>query len=708
MASPYALTNTDLGFLNAAGQDFAFYVAFMNPVAFTTNWTDLNLDNSGNFQPPPNFDTCANKKAPYSPTTCLGPNRIGFVGEPLYFDGTRSWQRYNLPALFHSNSWSASGNPTITNYHNNQQIGVVWNSPGLYQVSLTTYGINGQPTIGTRQVMIYPDRQSGLNGIISLSGLSGSVTNGGWQVQVTTTSNGGLTLLTPDSIPVGTHYPFVIMAETRYELVPGYWKNATVGPNGNFNPGAPYTDPRILFDGYVLNGTMHQDVDKDTLTFSCTGPQQVLQEMKTHEMGYYNATNKTYNNSPKYPTSLNTSTVGKGYLVGGLMTVDVISSILKTHSNFAVYHDLIFWNPGITTGIYQPGSTTAWYNIMYSTLGLTEGTIWSNIQQLVATEWAQVYCDRDGSVRVGPQVNYEGADFWIYPTLLGGTQGSSLINFVQDLGYNVGNDLTQMGQNLPILPSMPMPVQQINPFGARFLSQYNVPFQPQADSNVIATQLGLTGPPVLCNFSDTANPDPGGPPKYVEPLIAYNWPQDLAIYPSDFDFPENYTGRAALVKLIGTPLGHSTLLTSWWPQSAFSIAGDGTTTIITTTLPAGDWVVNDQHLVGDVTTTQNKTLVVNWFWEMARREFYAHNSNYTNGTITLGMFTAASLNDIVAVTRQLNLTGPHWTNKPFYITDISYNIDTAQRTWQTVLTVSEVTSAAMGQPVPPPKVTPKF
>jgi hypothetical protein len=709
MASPYVMTNSDLTLVNCAGQDFTLYIAFMNPVTLSTVWSDLNLDSQGNWQAPPNYDTCANKTYPYAPTANLGSNRIGFVGEPLYFDGTLSCQRYDLPV--NSYSWSWTGMPVSTTYDNGAQIALNWTTPGLYSVSLTVTDRYGATTTGTRQVMIYQDRDSALPGIITVSGLSGSLQNGGWSAQITTV-NSQSTIYPPDQLGVGVYLPMVILCETRYEVAEGYWLNATIGPLGNFIPGQPYRDPRILFDGYVQNGSFYQDVDKDTLTFSCGTVNMVLGEMQTHLLGYYNTTVKTYGN-PGVPTSLNTSSIGSGFLVAGLMSTDMIQSILGTHSQVSQYHDMHLWTTAIACSIYDPHNNppTAWYNVVYSTLSVNEGTIWQNLTDICSNEWSIPYCDRDGSIKIGPSVNYRGSDYWDAPTGLGAIEAAALLNLVQDLGYTIQNQssLSQFSQNLPILPAYPFPMQQVHPWsGTQQVQVYEVPFQPSPDSQREQQLQALYGPPLLCTFSDVPIYDTSAsPPSYILPIIGQNWPQDLAIYPISFSFPMAYTGHTALVKLIGTTYAQDTVLTSWYPQSAFSVTGDGSSTIVNTTLPAGQWIVDESHLIGDVTNGLNSTLILNWFWEMARREWYANNIYYT-GQVTLGLFTFASLNDIVGINRQTANLGPVWSSKPFYVSEIDYTIDVNAHTWQTILSLTEVTSATMGPPIPPPPVVPKY
>jgi len=563
----------------------------------------------------------------------------------------------------------------------------------------------------TRQVMIYANRPSALPGVIQLGGPQGSLSSGGWQCQVNTV-NSQFTLYSPDALPIGTYQPMVLLVETAWELSPGIWLNRTLGPNGQFNPGYPYADARILLDGYVQQGSVHQDVDKDTLSFTCVGPQQILNDAQAHLVGYYNTTYTSVTNG--IPAGCKPSAMGQGYLVGGLITADLYHSILAYHSNIATYHDVHIWSAIIPTQPYQPTSKTPYYTQVYSTLSMNEGSIWQNLSDLATNEFGQVYCERDGSIRIGPQINMRGGDVWNTPTLLGTTSASTLINLVQHLGYSLPPDLASLPGALSTpLPALPMPLTFVHPWGAAASpTGVGQPWSGAVDQAVLAGLLGLTGPPILCVFSDSpvydgaAAPPARATPWGLLPGTLNNWPQDLAVYPTSIDVQENYTGRTSLVKLIGTLALSQSIMTSWYPQNAFSITKDGTSTIVTTTLPVGNWIVDQSHLLPDMTTKLNKNLVVAYWWEMAARTYWMQNVYY-NATVSLGMCTFLSLGDIVALNRQNNVLGSHWANKPFYVTDLSLQLDMTNRTWVTTVSLMEVTSAAMGPVIAPPKVIPK-
>lgn len=707
MASPYLLDNSALQVVNCAGQSFRIYLAFLNPVAVTTKWNDLNMDAQGNWLPPPNFDCAANHVQPYAPTANLGPNRIGFVGEPLYFDGSRSSQRMDVHVNTGGFAWTIGGSPSIVQYAGGSQVAVTWRSPGLYTVSLQVTDRAGTTAVGTRQVMIYANRQNALPGVITVSGLSGSISGGGWQLQITTV-NSQVTLLNPDSLNVGQYQPLVLMAETSYEVQPGVWSQQTLGPYGHFNPGYPYIDPRILFDGYIQNGTVHQDADKDTLAFSCSGPQMILQEAKTHQLGYYNC-DYTGFTAAGVPISCKTSPAGQGFQVGGLTTMDVAHSLLQHHCNLGNYHDIHIWNPTIPTNPYTSGGLNAYYFQVFTTLSTNEGTIWQNLQDLCTNDFSNVYCERDGSIRIGPQINYRGQDYWAQPSLLGGTAAPYLLNLVQDLGYTVNGSPSQIANNMPTVAAQPMPLTFVHPWGHNLNpSPFLKPFSNTPNPQVLSTQQALLGPPILCTFSDVPIYDSAATPPDVTvlyPWVSSNWPQDLAVYPISIDIQENYTGRASLVKLIGTLYGHTSLWSSWYPQNTFQVAGDGTTSIVTSVLPASDWVLNESYVLPDVTSSQNAQLVWKYWWEMARRSYYARNINY-NASVTVGMFTPVMLGDIVALTRQNTNLNPKFSGKPFSVTQIDHSLDLTARTWQTTITLQEVTTQTIGYIVQPPILNP--
>lgn len=711
MASPYLLSNTDLQYVNCAGQDFRIFLAFLNPISINTVWTDINQDSQGNWQPPGNTDCAALKIAPYAPIANLGPNRIGFVGEPLYFDGTRSCQRMDLPVV--SYSWVVTGGPTATAYANSAQMSYSWPAPGIYTVKLTVKDRAGTTVTGVRQVMIYQNRELALPGMITLSGPSGSLANGGWQAQITTV-NSQFTLFPPDSLPVGTYQPLVILCETRYEVFPDQWAEVTIGPQGQFNPGSPYLDPRILFDGYVQTGTIQQDADKDTLSFTCMSPQLLLNEAQAHLVGYYNCAYTSVVQG--VPQGCKTSPMGQGFQVGGLMTNDIVQSILQYHTNVCQYHDLHMWNSLIPCAPFFANNPNAYFNPIFSTLSVNEGSLWQNLQDLTTNEWSQVYCEHDGSIRVGPQVNFRGQEYWEKPWLFNTTSATAgvFLNLLADLGYTVSppatpEDAASIPGTLPMLPAQVMPITFVHEFGSQPPpSLYYRPFQGTPDPTMVETFSSQTGPPLLCVFGDTPTPDPSAtPPRGILLPVHATWPQDLSIYPVMLSVQENYTGRTSLVKLIGTLANAQTILTSWYPQSAFKVTGDGVSTIVATTLPAGTWNVDESHVVPDVTVGLSRSLVLNFWWEMARRIFYASNINY-NVTVTTGLLTAVNLSDLVGVTRQNTQLGARWADKPFYVDGVSFQIDVNNKTWQTSLTLTEVTSNALGPVQPPPKVYPKW
>src|SRR5579872_62341 len=153
MPSPYVFSNYALQYLASnVPTRFRMYAAVLNPVQILTFSQDLAVDQYGQYTNITNVDLLATHQTPYAPQANFGPNRIGFVGEPLFFDGSRSTQRNNLSAVGHT--WACTGAPTITTNNalgTNDQASIVWSAAGLYTVSLTVYDRFGSTMTGTRQ-----------------------------------------------------------------------------------------------------------------------------------------------------------------------------------------------------------------------------------------------------------------------------------------------------------------------------------------------------------------------------------------------------------------------------------------------------------------------------------------------------------------------------------------------------------------------------
>jgi hypothetical protein len=686
MASTYVFGNYALQFLASnVPTRFRMYVGVMNPIQIKVLSQDIQTDTYGQYTVISNNDLLLNLQPPYAPQPNFGPSRIGFVGEPLFFDGSRSTQRNNIAATGHA--WTFSGSPTTASYTNlntGDQVQATWSTPGLYTVSLQVADRFGGTATGTRQVQIYASRETAPHGALSLSSLTGSIDSGGWTGQLTAGKSLGIVL--PDALAVGYYQPVVIMCETEYEVSPGNWTRQTIGAYGAPIPGQFYDDPRILFSGYVQQGTAFQDTEKDTVSFTLQSTQMLMQQAGIHNIGYYNT---TYNHraASKEPTDQNTSSIGTGQLVTDLTSEDIYRSLLcgqidgsgnftGGHSNIGQYHDLAIWRDflPVPSAVNYP-----LYYLTYSNLTANEGTVWDACQALAENEYGNIWCERNGTVCIGPTYNMRGYEMMNQATTYGQFPLKQITTFENELNNDtLFASATAYMHNLFGPNALPVRRDLING-GARDLS-------------------ALIGPPILAHISDIPVYDTGIAPtdQGLFPWVTANWPQDLSIRPLTTTVEENYTNRTSFVKLIGTITNLKAVWSAWYPTATFSSTG-----LMSTSVAAGAWQVDSSLLLADITVSNQKTLSWQYLWEMARRRYLALNAMYSS-EVTLGLATWPTLHGLYQLTRQSASDGPKFTAQPFYISDITFSIDLDGQKWQTDIKGLQVTTFGIGSIIAPP------
>lgn len=692
MPSPYVFSNYALQFLKSnVATRFRVYAAAYNPVQIQCVSQDVQTDQYGQYTNISNVDLLATQQPPFMPQANFGPNRVGFANEGLFFDGSRSTQRNNLAAIGHT--WAATGNPTITTYNNlgqGDQAMIAWANPGIYTVSLTVSDRFGNSMTGTRQVYVYQDRNSTPQGVISLSGLTGSIDSGGWQGQFTITQQAFRVLL-PEALPPGYYQPIVLMAETEYEVAPGYWVAAQIGQYGAPVPGQFYDDPRIIFSGYVQAGTATQDNDHDTVSVTLQTVDMVMRQAGIHNIGFYNTTYSGRVNGT--PTTQNASGVGKGQNVADLTSEDIYRSLVTGwvdsggafhggHSNIGQYHDLVIWRDYLPIDSVSSGLQY----LTYSNLTANEGTVWDACNTLAANEFANIWCQRDGSICIGPTYSMRGYELMNQPT------NNSYLALSNILSAGELNGDTTKGARLAFLLNLfgcnPLPVAK------------DLPWQTPRDLSQ------LIGPPIVGHFSDVPIYDTGqsSSASGLFPWTSANWPQDLSIRPLSTNVAENYTNRAAFVKLVATVANAQAVWAAWYPTNTFDATG-----LMKLNVPAGAWTVQDNFLLADATIANGKNAgySLSWvyLWEMARRIYLASNAQYTV-SMELGMANWLRLHDTFLFTRQNAQDGPKLRNAPFYVTDITFNINLDQQQWTTSVKAMPVTSFGIGPVIVPPYPAP--
>lgn len=363
--------------LNVSGQHFRLYVGFGNELKISV---DAAMPS-----PPPTFYPEPVGMVPRRPTANLGPNRLGFVGEPLPFYGGYSYGRWRRPA--HSHQWYSETASSIQVTVDDSIIYpegsgtscalITWDEPGIHMVSMTClgHGDNNAHT-GYRQVIIYPSREEAFSGVTKIGAISGNISGGGFQT--TLEVNGDMSFLMK-ARDLDGYIPVVIFAEQFYEIGYRQWIRREFGPN--WFSGYFHEDPRIIFSGYIDKSTVVLSADEQTTTFSCRTADMILEQMQSGTWGFFeNAID------------------GAGITFNDLQTHDVIRHMLQEHTNFIDWHDTrLFY----TFRDYDESGT----GLEYEDFTWGQGMYWSNIRDIAENQFEDAFMTPQSSLVVGPRRN---------------------------------------------------------------------------------------------------------------------------------------------------------------------------------------------------------------------------------------------------------------------------------------------------------------
>lgn len=364
----------DHTYLNIPGQKFRLYVGFGSEVRIAVDTAMVT--------PPPTIYVANVGLVPFRPTAVLGPHRLGFVGEGVPFYGGYSHTRWRRSAINHQ--WSGTGSPTI-------QIALdeepqypgepnsipqpayalfTWNAPGIYEVRLRVQDEQGRTHTGKRQVIVYQSRAEAYSGVVGVSGISGSVNQGGWGCQITVQGTTDF-LLTARELQ--GYIPVVIYADSYYETSYGNWDRITLGPN--WRSGDYRDDPRILFSGYLDKETIRANHDTSQVTFEARTADLMLEQMQSGTYGFFTHPNN-----------------GSGLIFNDLQTHDVLRHMLQEHSNFGDWHDLRFSQDATDFGYYP--------SLEYVDWTWNQGMYWSNIRDAAENQHEHAYFNNHGALFV--------------------------------------------------------------------------------------------------------------------------------------------------------------------------------------------------------------------------------------------------------------------------------------------------------------------
>lgn len=315
--------------------------------------------------------------------------------------GSIEFSRWRRAAINHS--WSGTGSPSIQvraddiqQYpgENNAFALFTWSEPGIYEVHLTVADEKGQTHTGKRQVIIYPSREEAYDGVVAVSGISGSTEQGGWGCQLRV--RGDLSFLLNAKTLQG-YIPVVVYADTYFETAYGQWERKTIGPNWQIDGFDYYDlrdDPRIIFSGYLDKNTIDISHDGSTASFDARGADLMLEQMQTSSWGFFES---AYD--------------GSGIVYNDLNTASVILHMLQEHSNWADWHDIkLFYD--IYDAPAESGKTVGSPSMEYKDWTFNQGMYWSNIRDTASNQFERAWVTNQGALCVMPDRNMWSPDIW--------------------------------------------------------------------------------------------------------------------------------------------------------------------------------------------------------------------------------------------------------------------------------------------------------
>jgi hypothetical protein len=387
----------DYELLNCSGQHFQVHVGFGNQIR-------IAVDGNPGAEPFTIYPE-DHGLVPSRPTAVLGPHRIGFVGEPVIFYGGYSYARARKASIGHT--WSGTGSPTITTQLDYTQVYMpgaqpafaefTWDIPGIYEVSLKVYGagseigVDSPYHIGTRQVIVYPANATNTD-VIEISGLAGSIEQGGWACQVK--MQGDLSYL-PNARDIQGYIPVVIWATPAFEVEKNVWESRAVGLNWDNDDVFNYRDdPRILFSGYLVQGSVEVNSDFTVSTFEARTAEMILEQLQTNAYGFFESAND-----------------GKGITFNDLTIYDVIRHMVQEHTNFMDWHDSCLFS-----AIYhsEDDDNVVGTQMEYKDWTFNSGMYWSNIRDAAENQFERAWFDNRGCLYVLPDRNMWSPDIWYH------------------------------------------------------------------------------------------------------------------------------------------------------------------------------------------------------------------------------------------------------------------------------------------------------
>lgn len=384
----------------------------------------------------PSFDTIVR----------MGPDRMGFVGQPIIFYANDSYARSGALPSPPGQSWEVReyGGTTDEDYltHRGSNLtpgttgdSFTWtpSTAGLYVVELhMNGGFTGaeEPAgYGRRFVRIFDDEDSvdaNLLEVLTMSH-SGGLDQLGHALTVTCRLNDeikekyeGVSSTIQDNQRVVIFYK--LYYKTVDERVDGggnpidpltygqlTWLDFTWNP-GRGSVASQYYAPNIYFSGIVRGSSVSESIENNTISFTIQTSQSILEQMnlpvvqknipEIDERFPANVTT-TFLESSVYTELIAKDPVASDFLwihhVQGMQFSDVLRHIIHRHTDFAVYNDFF-------VGTLENDDIVA--------LGTQGDNILTWIKSVADRRMSVLWADRKGNFYIGPHLNMRKDDHW--------------------------------------------------------------------------------------------------------------------------------------------------------------------------------------------------------------------------------------------------------------------------------------------------------
>jgi hypothetical protein len=198
-----------------------------------------------------------------APVPIMGPDRMGFTGEPLKFIGVESYGRRGN--ALHQFTWAFDGGSITSGAADmpgtvEAPVEATWNTPGEYSFTLTLVDEDGVSYTGFRSVLIY-DRAGGNAPyeLFEMSGLGGSYEQGGFECSIDLYS-----------APTLANFPDLALVLV---LIEDYFGSKRVALGDELGA------ENILFSGYITKGSQTKDADRELVSFDLTTIEAFLERL---------------------------------------------------------------------------------------------------------------------------------------------------------------------------------------------------------------------------------------------------------------------------------------------------------------------------------------------------------------------------------------------------------------------------------------------